>query len=282
MFSCLVQTLDPVSFLVSQLQKWRIEPKFKYTDKQPWICTISVGEEVVRSGPHERKKMAKQEAASRFLQAYPGYVAAPPSPSREHSWDTLLQHHEVQHLATKCSSSFEEQDLAEVRQCRMVAVDCEGVICPSTGKVALAVVSLYAGERTWVLSTSGTTEDEKDRLRSLFAAEVPKVFCDFGSDKRMLVPFLGDCTFHCHVDIQPMSDSMYGRLAWGNSRSLVEIYQRVTGAEGWFKPADQTCSEWGRTEFSEEQLSYAIADVFATRLCYECMLRQASSSNPDE
>ena len=269
MFSCLVQTLDPVSFLVSQLQKWRIEPKFEYTDNQPWICTISVGEEVVRSGSHEKKRMAKQEAASRFLQDHPGYVKAPLSPSREHSWDTLLHHHKVQHLVNECSSSFQEKDLAEVRQCPMVVVDCEGVICPSTRKVSLAVISLYAGGRAWVLSTSGTAEDKKARLRSLFAAEVPKVFCDFGSDKRMLDPFLGDCTFRCDADIQPMSDSVYGRLAWTHRRSLVEIYQCVTGAEGWFKPADQTCSAWGENSFSEKQLSYDIADVFATGWCYE-------------
>eukprot|EP00854_Cymbomonas_tetramitiformis_P031977 gene31977-40387_t len=172
--------------------------------------------------------MAKQEAASRFLQAHPGYVAAPPSPSREHSWDTLLQHHGVHHLATKCSSSFEEGDLAEVRLCPMVPVDCEGVICPSTRQVSLAVLSLYAGERAWVLSTSGTTEDEKARLRSLFAAEVPKVFCDFGSDKHMLDPFLEDCTFRHVADIQPMADSVYGRSPRGHKRSLVDIYQRVT------------------------------------------------------
>ncbi|KAK3246733.1 hypothetical protein CYMTET_43739 [Cymbomonas tetramitiformis] len=116
----------------------------------------------------------------------------------------LLQHHGVHHLATECSSSFEEEDLAEVRQCPMVAVDCEGVICPSTGQVSLAVLSSYAGERAWVLSTSGTAEVEKALLRHLLAAEtVPKVFRDFGSDKRMLDPFLGDCTFLHVADIQP-------------------------------------------------------------------------------
>ena len=278
MFSCLVQTLDPFSLLISKLQKWRTEkPKIIYSDKSPWICTISVVEKRVSSAPCDTKKQAKQDAASRFLAHYPCYLAAPPSPPQIYSWDTLLQHHKVQHLVTGCSSSFEEKDLAEVRQCPMVAVDCEGVICPSTRKVSLAVISLYAGGRAWVLSTSGTAEDEKARLRSLFAAEVPKVFCDFGSDKRMLDPFLGDCTFLCDADIQPMSDSVYGRLPWTHRRSLVEIYQCVTGAEGWFKPADQTCSAWGENPFSEEQLSYAIADVFATRFCYERMLPLASS-----
>jgi len=165
MFSCLVQIRDPVSFLVSQLQKWRTkEPEIIYSDNKPWICTISVVEKSVSSAPRDKKKLAKQDAASLFVETYPCYLAAPPSPPQKYSWDTLLQSHGGQHLVTKCSFSFKEEDLAVVRQCPLVAVDCEGVTCSLTGKVSLAVLSLYAGDHAWMLPTADFAAEQKALL----------------------------------------------------------------------------------------------------------------------
>ena len=163
--SRLVQILDPFSRLISKLQKWRTEePEIIYSDKSPRICTISVVEKRVSSAPRDTKKQAKQDAAFQFLAHYPCYLAAPPSPPQIYSWDTLLQSHRGQHLVTECSFSFKEEDLAVVRQCPLVAVDCEGVTCSLTGKVSLAVLSLYAGDHAWMLPTADFAAEQKALL----------------------------------------------------------------------------------------------------------------------
>jgi len=288
-------TIDHISILNQRLQLWEWHrPTYEYTTSsrangEQWFdSTISVGNVQVHSEgvlpkdltKKRRKQFIKQEAAKSFLSLHPQLAHPPPRPLRVYAWNLqgLLrvdskgnsERHRSHQFGVRYT--FNNESLCGVN--RTVAVDCEGIVSHNPGEgPRLAILCLYDGQSAWILKGSAILADP---IRVLFAnTDIQKVFCDFNSDRRMMATILPQVEYAACVDLQDMairpSSKVFTPNPWGNKPSLVEIWMKCTRTEGWYKDTTTTCSNWLADNFSEAQVEYVLADVYATRRCHEIL-----------
>ncbi|KAK3289798.1 hypothetical protein CYMTET_2782 [Cymbomonas tetramitiformis] len=264
----------PVNFrsaLNRGLQQQGLRPPVWYftaTQRQWWQATLRVDPyPLVTSCLCFSKAAAKENACEQFLQAHPELSQPSERVVESTPWSRILNGppEGFVHLVRQ---RFLELDLeAVLTGPGYISVDCEGVITES-GRIQLALLSLFDGEQAWVLGMQACTE-ARDLLARVFSNEgTIKVFCDYGADRRMLSPLFTEIVNT--KDIQCMKLEGWESPVYNNRRSLLSIWEKCTGNEGkYFKDKKLTVSAWDSAQLSEEQLRYAIANVFATYQCYE-------------
>ncbi|KAK3253393.1 hypothetical protein CYMTET_37392 [Cymbomonas tetramitiformis] len=243
-------------------------PEWTFTTPEPqrWQVTLRLDPYLpVTSCSCPGKAAAKEDACRQLLQAHSELSQPPRKKEGSIPWTCILDG--CLELVQNVRRVFSEEDLRAISS--PVGVDCEGV-CTESERAQLAQISLFDGKQAWVLGRQAYVES-RDILTRFFGDESTiKVFCDRDADRRMLSPLFDEIVNT--KDVQLMQLEGWKPPAFGNRRSLVNIWEKCTGSLGlYFKDKTLTVSAWDSSQLSDEQLRYAIADVYATYRCYQIL-----------